>query len=421
MLLRILSTIGSRLFAGFVLLIILGLHSKYLGVIILGQLAIFRFGASINHLFASVFSGPAIVYLGNRVPVSRLFLPSLLWVILCVSILSMLQFYFEVVSYKYLIHLILFSFLLSTQSFLEQILLSDQRIYKYNISAYIYHAVLLLSTSLLIFNFKMRDENVFFISTYISLSVTLFYLLIVTLDQFNTRELKFDFNIAKTLFNYGFWVQANNFIQMMNYRLSLLFLYKYVGDKAAGYFSAALQLAEAIWIIAKSIATVQYTKISAKLSNESAIQLTLLLSKVSFFISLAASLAFFCIPNEFYIAYLGKEFLGIRTVIVYLLPGILFFSVSLIYCHYYSGLGKFWANTIGSTITFIVIAVGRYFYIPFYELEFAAIINSIGLGTMLVYYVLLLRFESKVNFGRLLPRKKDLKEGIQIIKGIIGE
>lgn len=413
---KILGTIGARLFSGIVLLLILGLHSKYLGVAILGQLAVFRLAATINHLFASVFSGPAIVYLGNRISVNKLVIPTIFWVIGCTFILSVVQIVLHLIPSHYFYDLILFSLMLSSQTFFEQTLLIKQKVKEYNLSSFIYHSVLIISTLVLIHSYELRNERTFFIASYIAMSSSLVFLFFASFKQFSIREFSFRPRIAFIIFNYGFWVQVNNFIQTMNYRFSLLALDHFWGKTAVGFFSAALQLAEAIWIIAKSLATVQYARISSNKSKQYAMDLTLLMSKASFFASLAACLFLLILPESFIVYYLGSEFHKVKYTITLLLPGILFFSVSLIYCHYYSGIGQFFMNSIGSIISLVIIVIGGLLIIPSYGVQGAAFVNSAGLAGMWIYYFILLTAREKTSVASVFPAKNDIKRSIKIVR-----
>ncbi|HYG49349.1 MAG TPA: hypothetical protein VD905_00525, partial [Flavobacteriales bacterium] len=352
---KIIGTVGTRVYAGIILLLILGLHSRNLGAEILGKLAIFKLGLTINHIFASVFSGPAVVYIGNRISVNRMVVPSFLWVAACTLLLSVIQTVLHLVPEAYFFHLLFLSFLFSAQSFLEQVLLSRQDVSNYNTSSFIHHTVLIGCTVLLLYYFGWKTENVFFYSFYCAILATILFLIWASRKAFRLREFSFRSKIAFIIFNYGFWVQVNNFVQIMNYRLGLLLLDIYWGKRVTGYFSAAIQLAEAIWIIAKSLATVQYAKIASNKSKEFAVDLTMLMSKASFIFSLAAAIILIAIPESAIGYLLGKDFSHVKQTMIYLMPGILFFSISLIYCHYFSGLGKFFYNSAGSVISLIII------------------------------------------------------------------
>lgn len=394
----------------------LGLHSKFLGAEILGEIALVRFGITANHLFSSVYSGPSIVFLANRISINRIVLPALFWVIGCVFLLSVVQSVLNLVDFSYFWHLVTLSLLYSIQSFLEQVLLSRQLIKSYNFATFLHHSVMIAATVFLIFFSNWTGIPVFFYSLYAAFLFSLIFLFGATWEAFEVREFSFNMRIARIIFNYGFWVQVNNFVQTLNYRISLLLLANYWGKTAAGYFSSALQLAEAIWIVSKSLATVQYARIAANRSRIYAIDLTLILSKVSFFLSLGAAIVLVFIPEETLGYYLGKDFTHVKQVIVYLLPGILFFSISLIYCHYFSGLGKFYFNFIGSGISLVIIATLGLMLIPKYGIDVAALVNSLGLLGMFIYYILLLTFKEKINPLKLLPARYDFQRSYGIIR-----
>lgn len=412
---KIIGTVGTRVYVGIVLLVILGLHSKNLGATILGELAIFRFALTINHLFSSTLSSP-VVFVANRISLNRLVLPTFIWIVLCSLTLSGIQTLFHLVEVDHFYHLVILSLLYSSQTFFEQVLLSKQLIKLFNFSAVLYHTVLLGTCLVLIFNLGWKTADVFFHSMYMGLIASNVFLLIVSRTFFNISKFSFRLKIVGILFHYGFWVQMANFAQTLNYRIGLVLIDLYWGKKVVGYFSAGLQLAEAIWIIAKSLATVQYSKIANSKSKEYAIDLTLLLSKASFLISLVAGTLLVLIPEKTLSFYLGKDFNNVNIVILYLMPGILFFSVSLIYTHYFSGRGKFMVNTGGSLISLAIIIVGGLMAIPKYGVHGAALINSAGMLGLLIYNIAFLLSAEKIPFRKLLFARNDLKKVITTIK-----
>ena len=46
------------------------------------------------------------------------------------------------------------------------------------------------------------------------------------------------------------------------------------------------------------------------------------------------------IPRDFFVYLLGEDFIHVKTVMLYLSPGILFISFATIISHYFAGLGK---------------------------------------------------------------------------------
>ncbi|HLP10959.1 MAG TPA: polysaccharide biosynthesis C-terminal domain-containing protein [Flavobacteriales bacterium] len=412
---------GTRVYVGVILLITLGLHTQYLGAEVLGKLAIFSVALTFNHLLASVFSGPAVVYIGNRISINKLVMPTLIWVILSVTVLTIVQTLLGVIPQVYVYHLLALSFFFSVQTFLEQVLLSQQKVTAYNLSTFIHNTVLFLGTLIFIFYNNWRDEYVYFYSFYIAIGITTLFLFVTTRKVFQLKEFGFSFKIASTIFNYGIWIQVNNFVQTFNYRLGLLLLDVYFGKKVVGNFHAALKLAEAIWIIAKSLATVQYAKIAANNSKQFAVDLTMLMAKASFVFSLAAAIVLILIPEPAIGYLLGKDFLHVKQPIVYLLPGILFFSVSLIYCHYFSGLGKFYYNTAGSVIALVIISAISAATVPAYGIEAAALASSCGLLGMFIFNVFILVQYEKIPVAKILPGRNDLKKSMQLLKEYLGK
>lgn len=70
------------------------------------------------------------------------------------------------------------------------------------------------------------------------------------------------------MLTYGFAIQIANFAQLLNYRLSYYIIEFCSGRKALGVFDLGTKLSEAVWILPKSMATVQYARISNSKENK---------------------------------------------------------------------------------------------------------------------------------------------------------
>ena len=416
MLKKIIGTAGTRIIIGFILLYILGVHAKYLGTDNLGLIALFKVALSFNTLISAIFGGAAVVYLSNRIAPEKLILPAILWIVFVSVTGSMLQAYLNVYPKEYLPDLILISILFSLQVFYEYFLLYMQRIKAYNVSAMLHHLTLLGLTLYFIFGNHLYNPYAYIYAMYGALGVSCSYLMMITFTRLNYRKLSLEIPVIIQMVKYGFWAQVTNFIQTLNYRVCILFLDKFWGKSVVGYFSACLQLAEAVWIIAKSLAVIQYARISSSEDDKYNISLTLLLSKISLIFSLLATLALLLIPESIYITYLGPKFTDVKTSLLLILPGILFFSITLIYCHYFSGKGNFAVNTVGSLICLIIISISAQITIPEEGVVGAALSNSIGHFFLLAYYVILILGSGKASLPELLPQTSDLKRLKTVMK-----
>jgi len=186
--------------------------------------------------------------------------------------------------------------------------------------------------------------------------------------------------LFKQMIMYGFVIQIANFAQLLNYRLNYYIIELCSGRQPLGLFDLGTKLSEAIWILPKSMATVQYSKIS-NCENDKvyAQKLTLAFLKLAFIFSLVATSILLCVPSQWIGWIFGFEFVESKPVIIALAFGIITLSCNIILSHYFSGFGKYKINTIASVIGLIITAgLGLSFVQSFTEMPYMKVIVSIA-------------------------------------------
>ncbi len=115
------------------------------------------------------------------------------------------------------------------------------------------------------------------------------------------------------------------------------------------------------------------------------------------------------IPREFFVFLLGNDFIHVKTVMLYLSPGILLISFATIISHYFAGLGKqkilLIANSFGLLTT---ISTSRYLISRDQLLGacFAASLSYLVATVILVFFFIK---ENKFSVLDLLRFKKDFE------------
>jgi O-antigen/teichoic acid export membrane protein len=251
----------------------------------------------------------------------------------------------------------------------------------------------------------------------IALGANLLYLVAVTFTTMTYAQSTITTTIIGVLFKNGFWTQLTNFIQTMNYRISVIILARYWGKNAVGYFGACLQLAEAIWIIGKSLAMVQYAKLVSTTDENYQVKFTMLFSRICLLFTVLASVVLLLIPESWMLKVLGNDLKGIILYLYVLIPGIICFSIVPVLSSFYSARGKFHVNTIASAVSLLFISVSAYVLIPDYSVWGAAVVYSSGLAFLMIFYVVLLTARYKVGLVDFIPYKNDLQQ----IKTIIND
>lgn len=214
-------------------------------------------------------------------------------------------------------------------------------------------------------------------------------------------------------------MQLGNIIQFFNYRLSYYFIEFFLKRASVGIYSVAVQLSESIWLIAKSISMVQYTRISNEKDENYAAKLTLDLMKISFVLTFLALILIMILLHVFFTLIVKPEFNQVPLIMYILATGILTLSVSIILSPYFSGQGKPMHNTIGAAIGLFFTLVLSLILIPVLKLPGAALAAVVAYIASTSYQFIVFVKKAKVKPRDFLLRKTDFTLIAEQVKQLI--
>lgn len=391
---NIVFTVFTRFFIAASNLVIAVLLSNQLGAAGRGEQSLIITSVSFIIVITSIIGTSSLSYLLPRHPFAVLILPSFLWIVivtlLCLAVLPFLS----MVPREYAVDICILSFLLSIVNINLSVLISHQKITAVNwlnfIQAFVIILILVLSSAW----FDNLSLGVYLWSLYAGYGAALlFSLYFVRKDYAGIRrkDLRTWKEAFRKLVTLGLSNQIAAFAQIMNLRLSYYLLNSFVGKEEVGIYSNAVSIAESIWLIGRSIATVQHSKIVNSRDAGYSMALTSRLNRLNLAVSAALILLLVCIPESWFVFLFGEEFTAINHIIRTLSPGILFFGVYLILCYYFSSTGRPYINAIANIGGLAVTLVAGFLLIPSLESNGAGITASLSYGVMalivLVYYI----------------------------------
>jgi O-antigen/teichoic acid export membrane protein len=404
------NTVFTRLFFAIVNFIVVIGTARFLGAEIRGVLSLIGVGTSVLHVFNNLVGGTSLVYFGSRKNKRELLYVSYAWCILSSVVGTVLLAVFKIIPEEHIWDVFFLGLLLCFGSINQQLLLADKKILGYNISSFLQALLLVLVFLLMIFIQSEKSIQSFLIALYVSYSVCLLATILAGLDlPKSTGKINFS-ELFKELAKHGFVIQLASLLQLINYRFSFYLLEKHFGSKSLGIFSITIALSEALWILSRSMSTVQYSYISNTEEKNEHVRITIIFTKVVFLVTLLAVSASMIIPDSIYTLVLGRDFIGIKFLIFLMIPGILFHSITSILAHYFSGQANFRINTIASGIAAIVSIVSYSFFIPCLGIKGACIASNIVYFTSFIYSIFKFHELSSVPFKMWLPGKHDKKE-----------
>jgi O-antigen/teichoic acid export membrane protein len=406
---KIFYTFSAKTLASFLSLVIVIMTARYLGAEGRGVISIFVLNVAYVLMFIEFAGGGALVYLLPRFNFYQLLIPAYGWAFIWAGFISTLLTVIGLSPPEYNIHLFCISLIHGINAIHSGMLLGYERIKAHNISGIVQVSILLISFYVLLEYYQILDFEAYLYAMYLSflsgLVITSFYLF-QDIRPIATQGLK---GVLKEMFSKGFFVQIGNFFQLFNYRLSYYILEFYFGTASVGIYSTGVSLAEALWLISKSIAMVQYARISNSTDAEYNRILTIKLVKFTFLATVALLIPFLILPEQFYvILFKHANFAEVRQVIIYLAIGVATFSVSGMFSHFFSGTGKFHINTYASGIGFIITVVAGIIIIPRYGILGAGITATCSYLAITTYQLLIFCRQTSTNLSEFLPRRDDL-------------
>ena len=418
---KIASTFFTKLISGLLNLGLVVLAAQFLGADGRGEISLLMLNITIIVLISEFSGGGTLIYLLPRFNFYQLLYPSYLWAILSAIaasfILTILNLSPENLKYD----LIFISLLYCINGVHLNMLLGLERIRQHNLSSFLQIAGIAGSFVVFLFIFKKWEiqsyVNALYIGSFLSIITTSLFLF-RDITKKKKKDLK---NILSNLLSKGFLVQIGNIFQLLNYRLVYYFIEIFKGTFTLGIYSTGAALAEALWLISKSISMVQYARISNTEDLNYAKTLTVKLIKLSF-LSTCSLLLFICLlPTSVYMLLFGEEFHQVKLVIQILSPGIASFSISNMLSHYFSGIGKFHVNSTSSAIGLIASLALGILLIPDLGIVGAAITGSSSYITSTLYQFTLFKKQTNLKLKELTLTKSDKDEAIKAFNVLLGK
>jgi O-antigen/teichoic acid export membrane protein len=210
--------------------------------------------------------------------------------------------------------------------------------------------------------------------------------------------------------------QFGHMLQFSNQRIAYFLLPAF----ALGIYSNAVSLAEAMWMLATSIATIQYGTIANSNDKSKAIELTVPLFRASILVTSAAGLFLCLLPASVFGLLFGDAFLPVKENLYFLMPGVVFISGYLILGHYFSGTGQFMKNNYAIIAGLLVTLIGFVFLGVTQKQGInehqAALVTTFANMATFFSVIWLFKSDSGVALRELLPRFSDLGLLIQKLR-----
>ncbi|HEX2395473.1 MAG TPA: polysaccharide biosynthesis C-terminal domain-containing protein [Bacteroidales bacterium] len=400
---QILSTFFTRFFIAISNLAIAVILSNYTGAAGRGEQSLIITLITFIIIITSVIGSSSISYLLPRHSFYSLIIPSYLWIAAIIALCFILLPFLNLVDEAFTVDICILSFILAIVNVNTAVLVSRQRINSANQVGFVQSVMIvawLLISFLVIGNKSVSGYvNALYIGYGSSLLLSFAYIGSY-FRGIKKESLSTFIEAGKRLTVLGFFNQIAVFTQLLSFRLSYYLLNAYYGNEQVGIYANAVSIAESVWLIGRSIATVQHSRIVNSEDALYSLKLTSRINRINIIITVVIIIIMAFVPDRFYTILFGDEFTGINRIIRIIAPGIVFFGIALILGNYFSSTGKHFVNAIASTAGLFITLLLGFLLIPQYETSGAGITATVsyGITALIAYYFY--RRELKKHFRK---------------------
>ena len=400
--------------------------TKFLGAAEWGKAFIAQTDITFLLIGIELIAGSGLVYFTPRKKLATLMKLSYGWIAFVMLIYILLfnffhffpTFYHTIVPEGYAKLVLLMTFIYSLHEFNLNHFLGKEKVATFN---WLYLIQILTQVSMmavLIFALELRTAKALLYSQLCGYSLATligWILLFPRLKRDGGEPLK---DSLKEMLHYGAFMQLSTLVSTLNKRLSLYLLNTHCDEKSIGVYASGTQVTEGVNIVGQSLGLVAFSSLSNTKKEERASQLTLRFMKVAILLTFTALFVICLLPTVFFEWVFSGEFADIRTVILLMAPGIVFFSAHTILANYFSGTGQPKYNLYASLIGLSVTLVSAFVLIPILGIRGAAITTSLTYTALFVYHWIVFHKHTNCHLYHLIPNREDWEWVKTTVKGI---
>ena len=408
---RILQHFAARVLTAGLSFAVVWLTARYLGAAGRGQVSLFYTDMSGLVLLAGLVGGSSLIYLVPRRNVWHLLLPAYGWAVVVSVAGAAVVGLLRPVSLAYGLHLgavTLVQVLLSINLFL---LLGRQHERSYNVLTTAQAALLVGALALAFGPFHWLSINAYYYANYVAYGLPWLLslgLLLRLPDAWGSRRARRRV-AARELARHSRGAHFSNLLTFANYRFGY-YAVAYLADaRALGVLSVGVALAEAVWLVPRSTALIQYVALVNAANKHDQTYAALRGSRLTLLATAGAVLGLAAVPAAWLAAVFGPEFGAARAVILALAPGIFVNGAAMQASSYFSGMGRYGVNNRAALLGLAVTVPACLLLVPRLGMAGAALGMSASYTASAAYLFGQYRRATGAGWADLLPGWRDVR------------
>lgn len=315
-------------------------------------------------VFNELAAGSTTVYLQRSVSWKQIRLLASIWSIIASGILTLAVWLLGKIGWQEWLLLWCVSWLNGVVTIQYNILLGFKKYLIYNCLSILTPFIVLASMVALALTRNSSPFNYLLVITLgVSLSLLVARFFLKDCEDANSK-LPWRLVVSKS-FGTGLINQAGHVVSMLNSR----YMYYLLPAAGLGVFTNSLSLAEAMLLVPSSMGQIYYTQAVGE--NQKSIQTGngfFRLLAINTVVMLAICFLIQVLPGSLYTWVFGPQFEGVKSFLVVLVFGSLFYSIFLLTSYWHSSLGKFKNNLVAGSGGLIINILGILFLTSFHQL-----------------------------------------------------
>ena len=320
------------------------------------------------------------------------------------------DYFFESLTVKLLLYSLLIIPLLFTQKNLQTIFQGKEDFEKFNMIVILNQLGLLLFAILfvLVLNMGVFGAVLSFAMSQLLMLLASFYFLKVYYNLLLPYQVSM--NYAKHSFIFGLKGHISNVLSFINYRIDIFIIAYFLDDIAVGLYSVAVLISERIWLVSQSVSSVLFARVANLSDDVERNKFTSLASRNTLLITFIGGLILALVSNWFINLFFGESYSQSVIPFLYLIPGVVIFSMSKVLANDFIGRGYPEINTYIAFITALCNLGLNFWLIPKYGIKGAAIATTSSYLLDAIMKSCYFSFKNNISFSEFyLIKLSDLK------------
>lgn len=398
---HIINTLISKFSIAFCLMGVVIITSQTLGAEGRGLISYVLLIITIAQVISEFVGGSALINLAPRIRMVNLVWPTYLFTILVVGMLFLvMKLNGNNFIPAWLTALIALFLCLSNINL--NIILGKQRINQRNGIQFLY-TLLLLAGVYYVYWIQKGTEVVPYFNILAFSYIIGFILSLLQLFSLADKGSTEPVHLSSDIFKFGFWSQMAQLVNLLNYRIAYFFVERDFGLEQLGVYGNSMTVGDMMKIPGQSLGQVQHNRIINHSEPERfGLKLTKRYLTLNLVLYLLQAIVIILLPAIFWTWLLGADFITLKNVVLYLLPGFIALGLATSFSYYFHALNKFKTVLIANLATLLTFMVSYLLLLG--SLGFEAVLISFSIAYVVQLLLLAILFFRK-DKGSYRPLK----------------